>query len=177
LGRVVVVASFAASVGAAVALGACNDGEREDPIGAMAGQGITSGSGMKVSDDDGGGGQGGAGGAGGAPVGAGGEGGQSSCDDSGFCDICAQCAVVSDCATEQVECNDDTNCSQAMLCLQECNVSCMAEPACYQICKDQCEMDQPGFADAVDTLACWCADACMNDCSAYTTTDCLSFAP
>ena len=74
-------------------------------------------------------------------------------------------------------CNNDVACTQALTCLQQCNLNCLAEPACYQTCRSVCEMNEPGFLDAVDTLACWCAGACMDDCSAYTTTDCLAFAP
>ena len=158
----------------------CQESERGTPVGANNGDKLTTGAGT-VNPNTGTGtatGGGGSGGTGGSIAGAGGSGGaDTSCDNSGFCDTCAQCSVLSGCQAEKQACDDDVQCVQALDCLRTCNVNCMSEPACYQTCRDTCEMNELGFGDAVDSLACWCAAGCQNDCSAFNATDCLSFAP
>jgi hypothetical protein len=170
------LALYAACVVATLA-GACSrEGkERLPPPGQVAavgvGQGPTGTGGQGGAAGAGGvAGAGGTGGMGGSPSGAGGD---SFCDLGGRCGACTTCAIQAPCSGIWIDCQNDLDCSQALLCLQDCYNTCAGAAVCYGSCRDNCSSTEPGHFAAIAALGCICEDICTHDCARDVPTDCV----
>lgn len=163
---------------ALLAHGACKQEEREVvTTDVVPGPGPGPSGGPGTGGGDGVGGDGGFAGMGGIDIGGmGGTGGGplGNCDQTGNCAACANCAHVFDCNGAWIDCNNDPDCQSSVLCLQQCNQSCI-EDDCYLACRNVCSGD-PGFGQAIGYLNCVCNVSCASDCATQQVRDCIQFA-